>query len=102
MKLSDVETTRVADQISVCVSSGFGRNMPRREIEVVVGKTYLIEPMNPRAKVNRGRLCTVLEFIDSSGKDINADKAKVKFQDTGKTGKVDLSSLTDPPPVYRS
>lgn len=95
-----VDTTRVADQESVWINCRFGRKL-NREMEIVVGKTYLIEPMNPQATKNRGRLCTVLEFIDSSGKDISADTAKVKFQDTGRTGKVDLSSLIDPPAIYQ-
>lgn len=74
------------------ITTGRGREK-FRELRVKVGSTYRIEPSNPLKKKHRGRVCTLVEAVDSSGKDIAADVAVVRFADSNRIGKVDLGDL---------
>lgn len=49
---------------------------------------YLINPLNPRCTKNRGKMCKVLEIIDSN-------HVKVKLLETKRTARVKVSDLTD-------
>lgn len=66
-----------------------------KEIHVIVGKTYRVEPLNPKATKNRGRVCTVDDLLDGSGKEnvLCLDMAVVKFHDTNRIAKVSVSDL---------
>ena len=63
----------------------FGRRS--RRYAVAVGDACIVDPINPRKKKHRGRLCEVVELEMLDG------DAWVKFIDTGRTGKVDIGDL---------
>ena len=70
----------------------------KRTITLEIGRMYKIKPMNPVKKKNVGRVCTILELND----DFMPTEASVKWEDTGRKGKVkDLSDLVmfEPDPV---
>jgi len=75
-------------------TAGFGLNI-RRDYHVVVGKTYRVEPLNPKAVKNRGRLCTVESLISPWSKDRHAGSAVVRFQDTNRVGHVTVFELVE-------
>lgn len=60
-----------------------------REINVEIGGTYTVEPLNPLVTKNRGRRVVVIAFID------NDLRAMVKYLDNNRMGKVSLSELRD-------
>ncbi|OOP55208.1 MAG: hypothetical protein AYP45_16130 [Candidatus Brocadia carolinensis] len=55
---------------------------------IEVGGYYLINPLNPRCRKHRGRMCKVLEIIDSH-------HVRVKLLETKRTARVKVSDLTD-------
>lgn len=55
---------------------------------IEVGEYYLINPVNPRCKKNRGKMCKVIEIIDTH-------HVKVKLLETKRTAKIKVSDLTD-------
>ncbi len=59
-----------------------------RSVDVYVGRQYVIEPMNPAARKNRGRTGQV---IDSE--DVNDGRVRFRFSDTGRIAFVDPSDL---------
>jgi len=61
----------------------------RREVFLEVGKKYVIEQLNPRIMKNRGRIVEILGFSDN----FMPQFAIVKYLDTKRTGKVDVSDL---------
>lgn len=63
-----------------------------RHVLVKIGEEYVVEPLNPRNKKNRGRHCLVIGFhSDEEGKDIFA---MVKYLDNNKVGRyMDLGNL---------
>jgi|SRR5579871_1681248 len=67
------------------------------EIVVQIGETYLVEPHNPQKLKHRGRRCILLE-ASKDMHDRQAGTAKVRFYDTGRTGRVDLNDLVEAPP----
>jgi hypothetical protein len=79
-------------QDEVVFQAGNGRG-EWREVRIKVGETYRVEPSNPLKKKHRGRICTVIELTNSSGKDLDADVAIVRFADNNSRGKVPLSEL---------
>ena len=60
-----------------------------RDISVTLGHTYRIEPLSLRTTKNRGRVCTILEFEDH----FVPSTATVRFHDTNRVGKVNISAL---------
>jgi hypothetical protein len=75
------------------ISSRFGRGR-ERVVFLVVGRAYVVEPMNPQAKRFRGRPCILLSVDD----EFMPSVATVKFTDTTKGGqpaKVQCSDLVD-------
>lgn len=77
--------------LPLVVGSGFGRKYTRKVI-IIAGKRYLISPLNPQTKKNRGRFCIVLRVV--YGKD-GADYLglSVRFEDTGRIGIVATSDV---------
>lgn len=55
---------------------------------IEVGGYYLINPVNPRCRKNRGRLCKVIEIL-------NTNYVRVKLLETKRTATVKASYLTD-------
>lgn len=63
----------------------FGKTI-RREFRVTVGQRYIVDPLNPRRRKNRGRTCVVVGFE-------NDDMAIVRFDDNGRSGREDPGEL---------
>ena len=62
----------------------------KRTITLEIGKMYKIQPMNIAKKKNIERVCTILDLNDN----FMPTEATVKWEDTGRKGKVkDLSDL---------
>lgn len=59
-----------------------------RTVTIEVGQTYLVDPLNPRCKKNRGRFCVVLGFPSDN-------YALVAFSDTSRNALVPIRDLTD-------
>lgn len=55
---------------------------------IEVGGYYLINPVNPRCLKNRGRMCKVVEIIDTN-------YVRVKLSEIGRMTRVKVSDLTD-------
>lgn len=55
---------------------------------IEVNGYYLINPTNPRCQKHRGRMCKVLEIIDTN-------HVRVKLLETKRTVQVKASYLTD-------
>ena len=86
------------------VSSGFGRERRKSELEVgkeyvvrkselEVGKEYVVQPMNPQKTKNRGRKCMILDFVPVSEFHPHDTVAKVRYLDNNRVGKAELSDL---------
>lgn len=74
------------------LQSRFGHRT--RDLNIVVGEEYVVEPMNPQKQKHRGRPCVVTGFVqDDIG---TAHKVKVQFLDNHRPGRVDLDDLTAP------
>lgn len=67
----------------------FGKQV--RHVHVVVGRTYLVQPLNPLKKKHRDRICTVTRIL--MDKEIFPCGAEVKFADNGRRGRVELDDL---------
>lgn len=59
-----------------------------RTVDVYVGGEYVIEPMNPAAKKNRGRTGQVMEFGD-----VKDSRVQFRLNDTGRVALVDPTDL---------
>jgi hypothetical protein len=59
-----------------------------RSVDVYVGGEYVLEPMNPAARKNRGRRGQVLAFGD-----VKDARVQFRFSDTGRTALVDPGDL---------
>jgi hypothetical protein len=59
-----------------------------RSVDVYVGGDYVVEPMNPAARKNRGRTGQVLGF-----EDVNDGRARFRFHDTGRVALVEPADL---------
>ncbi|TVL98656.1 MAG: hypothetical protein CV087_20945 [Candidatus Brocadia sp. WS118] len=55
---------------------------------IEVGGYYLINPRNPRCTKNRGKMCKVLEIL-------NTNYVRVRLLETKRIAKVKASDLTD-------
>lgn len=86
--LHSVPTMEDEPMAKFTIQSSFGRKK-RAPVTLTVGETYRVEPLNPRKKKHRGRVCTILEFDN----DFMPRKASVRFHDTNRVGKVELSDL---------
>lgn len=69
----------------------FGKKY-KRSVLIRVGSRYLINPLNPQKKKNKGRVCELIAF------DEFYQVAHVKFVDTKRSAKVDPSDLVEMPP----
>jgi hypothetical protein len=76
--------------IQTC-SSGSFRGVQEAEVILRPGDTYLVEPENPQNLHHRGRLCIFLG-IDSG----DTGKLRVRFEDTGRQGRVEMDDLVLP------
>lgn len=56
-------------------------NRKKREVRLIAGREYRVEPLNPLKMANRGRSCVFLGYGDGG--------AQVRFLDSGRTGTVD-------------
>ena len=74
----------------------WGHGGKRREVILEVGREYIVDPINPRAKRNRGRRCELLGFVES--KDGKRTKAKVTYLDNRRVGRVELHNLAEAEP----
>ena len=59
-----------------------------RSVDVYVGREYVVEPMNPAARKNRGRTGQVMDFGD-----VKDPRVQFRFNDTGRVALVDPSDL---------
>lgn len=59
-----------------------------RTVDVYVGSEYVIEPMNPAARKNRGRTGQVVALSND-----RYGRVQFRFSDTGRVGLVDASEL---------
>lgn len=65
-----------------------------RETTVCIGARYVCEPLNPLKLKNRGRTGVLVEFCESSdGVGLSLWEANIKWDDTKRIGKVDMSEL---------
>lgn len=60
----------------------------RRYVEIRVGGDYVVEPMNPAARRNRGRAGTVIGI-----RDVKEGRVEFRFHDTRRVALVDPSDL---------
>lgn len=63
----------------------FGRK--KREVRLIAGREYRVEPLNPLKMANRGRACIFLGYGNGG--------ARVRFLDSGRTGTVDDVDLLE-------
>jgi hypothetical protein len=59
-----------------------------RAVDVYVGSEYVVEPMNPAARRNRGRTGRVISIGDP-----HDGRVQFRFTDTGRIGLVQASEL---------
>lgn len=78
------QTRREADSIHVEARAG----RRSRTVDVYVGNEYVIEPMNPAATRNRGRVGQVVAIGDD-----RYGRVQFRFSDTGRIGLVDADDL---------
>jgi hypothetical protein len=60
-----------------------------RKISLEIGRTYTIDPLNPKRLKNRGRIVRILGFNDN----FMPDKAIVRYLDTNRRGLVYVGEL---------
>lgn len=68
----------------------YGRTLSR-EVWLAVGAKCFVQPLNPRAKHNRGRTCEILAFGGKLGGP--PDYAVVRFSETHRLAKLDPADL---------
>lgn len=73
----------------ITISSYSHRAMTPREVEIIVGKRYRIEPHHNRPNKNRGRT-GVVESIDER---FFPEFVLLRFDDTKRVSKVDIGSI---------
>lgn len=79
-------------QSGVRLQARFGRKI--RDLNIVIGEEYVVEPMNPQKLKHRGRPCVVKGFVrDDIGTPV---KVKVQFLDNLRPGRVDIDDLKAP------
>ncbi|MCE9555704.1 MAG: hypothetical protein K8T91_20330 [Planctomycetes bacterium] len=79
------------------VESTFGQDRARRRA-LIIGQQYLVYPMSPRKKKHRGRRGVIESFDD----DFMPHFALVRFDDTNRLGKVDISDLMPAKPHHET
>jgi hypothetical protein len=67
----------------------------QRTVTLEVGKEYMIKPINPHNRENRGRKCLLLEFVPYSYDKPDDIVAIVKFLDNLRKGRIELEDLVD-------
>lgn len=87
---TQTETSRSEDVMHVEARAG----ARSRSVEVYVGREYIVDPMNPAARKDRGRTGQVLAFGD-----VKDGRVQFRFSDTGRVAFVDPSDLL---PLERS
>lgn len=60
----------------------------RRSLQISVGADYVIDPLNPAARRNRGRAGRVVAI-----EDVETGRVKFQFRDSGRVGLVDARDL---------
>ncbi len=68
------------------LSSTFGQG-PQRNVHLVAGKRYKVDPLNPLGKKHKGRTGVLIGFNPKSC------KCEIRFEDTHHVGVVDASNL---------
>jgi hypothetical protein len=81
---TQTRTTRRAGMMHVEARAG----AKTRSVDLYVGREYIVEPMNPAARKNRGRT----GHIAALGSDRNG-RVQFRFTDTGRVGLVEPSDL---------
>jgi hypothetical protein len=81
---TQTRTTRSAGMMHIEARAG----AKTRSVDLYVGREYVVEPMNPAARKNRGRTGHVVAL----GSDRNG-RVQFRFSDSGRVGLVDPSDL---------
>lgn len=68
------------------LTAGFGNK--QREIPLIPGSRYRIEPLNPKKLKHRGRMCVLIQYDAAY-----FDQGQVRWEDTKRIGQVELSDL---------
>jgi hypothetical protein len=63
----------------------------RIAVEISEGRMYEVQPTDPKRSAQTGRLC-LIESLDDW---VMPRRARVRFEDTGKIGLVDLTDLVE-------
>jgi hypothetical protein len=85
---TQTRTTRRAGMMHVEARAG----AKTRTVDLYVGKEYVVEPMNPAARKNRGRTGHIVALAsDRNG------RVRFRFTDTGRVGLVEPSDLLPVP-----
>ncbi len=59
--------------------------------ELIHGNRYRVEPLNPQKLKHRGRAGILVGFVNDDL--YNPYQAKIKFEDSGRVGRVDITDL---------
>ena len=81
------ESNKKYGKVIVCRSGS-------RETPICKGARYVCEPLNPLKLKNRGRKGILVEFCqDNDDFGLTQSEANIKWDDTKRIGKVDISEL---------
>ena len=65
----------------------------QRTVTLEIGKEYLVKPINPHNRDNRGRKVIILEFVPYSYDKPDDVVAVVQFLDNRRKGRIELEDL---------
>lgn len=68
-------------------------NKTLRNFKIKIGSQYIVEPINKNKKKHRGRRC-IIQGFDYNVRN-HPSKARVKFLDSGRIGKIELDDLME-------
>lgn len=60
---------------------------------MVIGRRYVVKPLNPRKTKNRERECVLLDIVLISSSHPDDMVAKVRYMDNNRVGRADFGDL---------
>lgn len=64
-----------------------------RTVELITGRTYRVQPLNPQKLKHRDRMCVLLDLVPVSEQHPRDFMAKVRFLDNNRVGRVEPNDL---------
>ncbi|WP_391558952.1 hypothetical protein [Robertmurraya sp.] len=92
MRLTEVSSYQDENGIQRVLVTRKDKGKTVSKTELIHGNRYRVEPLNPQKLKHRGRAGVLVGFVEGK---LGPDQVKIKFEDTGRVGQVQLDDLVE-------